>query len=134
MNVVDPIGDLLTRIRNAQKAGHEVLNIPASKMKIAIVHLLKEEGFIRAYKCIRDQKQGVIKVALKYLNESNTEGVIKGITRISKPGRRVYVESENIPYVKNGYGVVILSTSRGIMCCREARKLHIGGEHLCSVY
>ena len=134
MNVVDPISDLLTRIRNAQKAGHEVLAIPASKMKISIVHLLREEGFIRAYKCIRDNKQGIVKVALKYLDEGHTEGVIRGIDRLSKPGRRVYVDAEKIPFIKNGHGMAILSTSKGVMTCRDARRHHIGGELLCSVY
>ena len=134
MNVTDPIADLLTRIRNAQKAQKEVVSVPASKMKIAIVHLLKQEGLVRAYKCIRDDKQGIIKVALKYREEDNTKGVITDVMRVSTPGRRVYVEANKIPYVKNGYGVAILSTSRGVMTCREARQHHIGGEHICSVY
>ncbi len=134
MNVTDPIADLLTRIRNAQKAQKEVVAVPASKMKIAIVHLLKQEGLVRAYKCIRDDKQGVIKIALKYQEGNVPKGVISELKRVSTPGRRVYVEAEKIPYVKNGYGVAIISTSRGVMTCREARTHHIGGEHLCSVY
>lgn len=134
MNVVDPISDLLTRIRNGQKARKEVIAVPASKMKIAIVHLMKEEGFLRAYKCVRDGKQGLIKVALKYRGERIEDGVIREIDRRSKPGRRVYVRAEKIPYVKSGFGVAILSTSQGVMTCREARKRGIGGELLCSIY
>lgn len=134
MNVTDPIADLLTRIRNAQKAGHEVISVPASKMKIAIVHLLKQEGYLRAYKCVRDNKQGQIKIALKYLDDGCTAGVINYLKRESKPGCRKYVSVEAIPYVKNGFGMNILSTSQGVMTCREARKRKIGGEFLCSVY
>ena len=131
--VTDPISDLLTRVRNAQKAGHEVVEIPASKMKIAITHLLAQEGFIRAYKCIRDNKQGMIKIALKYREDSHVP-VILGLTRESSPSKRCYVSADKIPYVKNGFGVGILSTSQGVMTCRDARKKNIGGEYLCSVY
>lgn len=134
MNVIDPISDLLTRIRNGQKARKEVVSVPASKVKIAIVHLLKEEGFLRAYKCIRDNKQGVIKIALKYRDERIEEGIIREIERKSKPGRRLYVRADKIPFIKSGYGVAILSTSQGVMTCREARKKGIGGELLCSIY
>ena len=132
MNVVDPIADLLTRIRNGQKAKHGVVNVPASKIKIGVVHLLKEEGFIKAYKCVRDGRQGLVKIALKY--EAGESPVIESIQRVSRPGRRVYVGAGEIPYVKNGYGVAILSTSKGLMVCRDARKNNIGGEILCSVY
>lgn len=132
MQICDPISDLLTRIRNGQKAGHEVVTVPASGIKIAVTHLLREEGFIRNYKCIRDRKQGVIKIALNYREDG--KGVILGIRRVSRPGRRMYVGVDKIPYVKNGYGTAILSTSRGVMTDREARKQRLGGEHLCSVY
>lgn len=132
MNVNDPIADLLTRIRNAQHAGHEVVSIPASKMKIGITHLLKEEGYIRAYKCVRDQQQGVLKIALKYAE--NGAGAIRGLVRKSSPAKRVYVSSEGIPYIKNGFGVAILSTSKGLMTDREARKLRVGGEYICQVF
>lgn len=132
MNVTDPIADLLTRIRNGQKAGHEVVSIPASKMKIAISHLLQQEGFVAAYKCVRDNKQGIIKIALKYSEEGR--GVITNLTRESKPGCKKYVNCGDIPYVKSGFGVGFLSTSQGVMTCREARKRKIGGEYLCSVY
>jgi len=132
MNVTDPIADLLTRIRNGQKARMEVVTAPASKMKIAITHLLQQEGYIRAYKCIRDRKQGVIKIALRYTEEGN--GSIRKLKRESKCGRRRYVASDTIPYIKNGFGIGILSTSQGVMTCREARKRKIGGEYLCSIY
>jgi len=132
MNVTDPIADLLTRIRNAQHAGLEVVNVPASKMKIGVTHLLKEEGFLRAYKCVRDDKQGILKIALKYNEEG--EGAIKGIVRESKPSLRRYVTSEKIPYVRNGFGMAILSTSKGLMTDRQARKDRVGGELICTVY
>ncbi len=133
MNVVDPIADLLTRIRNAQQAKHDLVVIPASKIKIAIVNILKQEGFIRAFKCVKDGKQGLIKVALKY-HGNDKSGVVRSLKRESKPGRRLYVNSESIPYIKNGFGVAILSTSKGIVSCRDARKLQVGGEYVCSVY
>ncbi len=132
MNVNDPIADLLTRIRNGQKAKLEVIVAPASKMKIAITHLLQQEGFVRAYKCIKDDRQGLIKIALNYGNDG--KGAIREIHRESKPGRRSYVTSHSIPFVKNGLGIGILSTSQGLMTCREARKRNVGGEYLCSVY
>ena len=132
MNITDPIADLLTRIRNAQRAGHEVVTVPASKMKIGITHLLKEEGYLRAYKCVRDDKQGTIKIALKYTDEG--QGVITKLQRVSTPSKRVYVATEMLPFVKNGFGLAILSTSRGLMTDREARKLKVGGEYICSVY
>lgn len=132
MNVNDPIADLLTRIRNGQKAKLDVVVAPASKIKIAITHLLQQEGFVRAYKCIKDGKQGLIKIALNYSEDG--VGSIRGAQRVSKPGKRTYVQSHAIPFVKNGLGVTILSTSQGVMTCREARKRKIGGEHLCSIY
>ncbi len=135
MNVVDPIADLLTRVRNAIKANREVVVIPASKQKIAITHLLKEEGYIKAYKCVKDDKQGLIKIALKYSDFSEgNRSALTCLKRESRPGKRVYVKNEAIPYVKNGFGMGLLSTSQGIMTCREARRLKIGGEYLCSIY
>ena len=130
--ITDPIADLLTQIRNAQTAGREVVSIPASKMKIAITHVLKEEGFVRAFKCIKDQRQGILKIALKY---DETGGpVIHEIKRQSTPSRRVYLHADKVPYVKNGFGVAILSTSKGIMTDREDRKMQVGGEYVCSVF
>jgi small subunit ribosomal protein S8 len=135
MSITDPISDLLTRIRNAQKAGHDVLQVPASKMKISIVHILAQEGFLRAYKCVKDDKQGIIKIALKYQESASIKkGIIRDMKRHSKPGRRLYLSADKIPYVRNGFGVAIISTSQGIMSCRDARKKLIGGEYLCSVY
>ena len=133
MHTTDPIADLLTRIRNGQAAKHDVVTVPASKMKIAVTHILKEEGFVRAYKCIRDRQQGIIKIALKY-NPMTKKSTIVGLKRISKPGLRNYVGSTSLPRVLNGLGIAILSTSKGIITDKEARKLNIGGEVLCHVY
>lgn len=133
MKITDPISDLLTRIRNGQMAKKEVIAIPASKMKIGITHILREEGFVRNYKCIRDGKQGVLKIALKYDDATGT-GAIKEIKRVSKSSRRVYVGATDIPYVKNGFGIGLLSTSVGLLTDREARERNVGGEYICSVF
>lgn len=132
MNVTDPIADLLTRIRNGQMSKSEVISVPASKLKIAIAHLLREEGFIRNYRCVRDGKQGVLKLALKF--DDNGVGVIREIKRVSKSSRRSFVKADDLPFVKNGFGTAILSTSKGLMTDRDARKHHIGGEYLCSIF
>lgn len=132
MNTTDPIADLLTRVRNGQKAGHPVVTVPASKMKISIAHILRQEGFVRNYKCVRDGKQGVLKIALKYTDDGT--GAIKFLKRESKGSRRHYVSADAIPYVKNGFGIGILSTSKGLMTDREARSQNVGGEYLCSVF
>ena len=128
----DPIADMLTRIRNSLRARHELVSMPASKSKIAIAHILKQEGFISSYRCIRDNKQGILRIILKYQN--TLEGVVREIKRISKPGCRFYVGCKDIPLVKNGFGIVILSTSHGIMTGKNSRAKGIGGELLCSVY
>jgi small subunit ribosomal protein S8 len=132
MRAADPIADLLTRIRNAQLARHEVVSVPASMIKIAVTHILKEEGFIKNYKCIRDRKQGLIKIALKYTDDG--KGVIRKIDRVSTSSRRVYVGVDKIPYVKNGLGCAILSTPKGVMSDRDARQKNLGGELICSVF
>lgn len=132
MNITDPVADLLTRIRNAQKAGHEVVSVPASKMKIGITHLLKEEGFIRAYKCVRDNKQGMLKIALKYREDG--KGAITEIDRKSRPARRFFVRADGIPFTHNGFGIGIVSTSKGLMTDRQARQEKVGGEYICTVY
>jgi small subunit ribosomal protein S8 len=132
MNITDPIADLLTRIRNAQRAGLEVVSVPASKIKIGITHLLKEEGYVRAYKCVRDNKQGILKIALKYGDDG--KGVISGLDRQSRPGRRLYVAADKIPFVRNGFGFGILSTSRGLLTDRQAREERVGGEFICTIY
>lgn len=133
MKITDPISDLLTRIRNGQMAKKEVIAIPASKIKIGITHILREEGFVRNYKCIRDGKQGILKIALKY-DDASGNGAIKEIKRVSKSSRRVYVGAAEIPYVKNGFGIGLLSTSVGLLTDREARERKVGGEYICSVF
>ncbi|MEN8263851.1 MAG: 30S ribosomal protein S8 [Nitrospirota bacterium] len=132
MMMTDPIADMLTRIRNANMAKLEKVDIPASKMKIEITKILKEKGFIKSFKVLRDRKQGMIRVSLKYLN--GQEKVITGLTRISKPGRRVYVGKEMIPRVMGGYGIAILSTSKGIMTDEICRRDGVGGEVLCNIW
>jgi len=130
--VTDPIADLLNRIRNGQKARFDKVDIPASRMKTSIARILKEEGYIKNFKLIRDNKQGILRVHLKY--DENREGSITGVKRVSKPGCRVYVGHDEIPRIMNGMGVAILSTSKGLMTDRQARKDVVGGELLCSVW
>ncbi len=132
MGMTDPIADLLTRIRNASAVRHDKVLIPASNLKLRIVNLLREEGFVRNFKVIRDDKQDTICVYLKYTPDHRP--VITHLERSSSPGRRQYVKAKNLPRVRNGLGVAILSTSRGVMTDKQARALHIGGEHLCSVW
>ena len=132
MVMTDPIADMLTRIRNANQMRHEVVEMPASKMKREVLELLKREGFIRDVEYIEDNKQGVLRVALKY--GKNNERVITGLKRISKPGLRVYANGENLPRVLNGLGIAIISTSQGIMTDRNARAKHIGGEVIAYVW
>ncbi|MFK5676535.1 MULTISPECIES: 30S ribosomal protein S8 [unclassified Ligilactobacillus] len=132
MAMSDPIADFLTRIRNANMAHHESVEIPASKIKHAIADILKDEGFIRDVEYIDDDKQGIIRVFLKY--GKNKERVISGIKRISKPGLRSYVKADAVPKVLNGLGIAILSTSEGVMTDKEARAKNIGGEVLAYVW
>jgi small subunit ribosomal protein S8 len=132
MVMTDPIADMLARIRNANLVGHEKVEIPGSKIKRAIAEILKAEGFIRDAEFIDDDKQGVIRLFLKY--GKTQERVITGLKRISKPGLRVYVTHDNIPRVLGGLGIAILSTSKGIMTDKEARKQHVGGEVVCYVW
>jgi small subunit ribosomal protein S8 len=128
----DPIADLLTRIRNASGAEHEKVDIPASRLKVRIAELLKEEGFIKNYRLIEDSKQGMLRVYLKY--GAGNEKMIAGLVRVSRPGRRVYVGKDEIPSILGGMGVAILSTSRGVMTDRESRKQQLGGEVLAYVW
>jgi small subunit ribosomal protein S8 len=132
MHITDPIADMLTRIRNANSAKHETVDIPASNMKKAIAQILLDEGYIASYKVIEDEKQGVIRVTLKY-GENKTQ-VITGLRRVSKPGLRIYSNVEDMPKVMKGLGVAIISTSKGIMTDREARKQNVGGEVLAFVW
>ena len=130
--VTDPIADMLTRIRNGSMAEHEKIDMPASKLKVRIAELLKEEGFIKNFRLIEDRKQGILRVYLKY--GPGQERVITGLRRVSKPGRRLYVAADKIPSVLGGMGVAILSTPRGVMPDREARRQRVGGEVLCFVW
>ena len=132
MSMTDPISDMLVRIRNAIKAKHEKVNIPASKLKNEIAVILKEEGFIKNFKLIKDRKQGILRIYLKYENE--TESVIQGLKRISKPGCRIYTTQENVPMVLNGMGVAILSTNKGVLTDKVCREQKVGGEVLCYVW
>jgi len=129
--ITDPIADISTRIRNGGQAMMLTVDVPASKMKIAIVDILKREGYIKGYKVIEDGKQGVLQVTLKYYN---AKPVISGIERISKPGRRVYRGASEIPRVRDGLGIVIVSTSKGVMTDRSARTKRAGGEVLLRVW
>lgn len=129
--MTDPIADLLTRIRNANKMHHEKVSIPSSSLKLNILKVLKEEGFITDYAVKEDNKQNVIEVTLKY---NNNECVIKGLRRISKPGLRKYTDVDNLPKVLHGLGIAIISTSKGVMTDSEARKQKVGGEVLAYVW
>jgi len=132
MSMSDPIADLLTRIRNASRAEHEKVDIPASKLKVRITEILKEEGFIKNFRLIEDKKQGTLRVYLKY--GPGNEKIISGLVRVSKPGRRVYVGKDKIPSILGGMGVAILSTSHGVMTDRAVRKQQLGGEVLAYVW
>ncbi len=132
MVVSDPIADMLTRIRNAIVAKHEVVDIPASNAKRAIADILLAEGYVKGFELVDDGKQGVLKITLKY--GPNKERVISGLKRISKPGLRVYARKDEVPKVLKGLGIAIISTSKGIMTDKEARKLGIGGEVLAYIW
>ncbi|MBQ4568535.1 MAG: 30S ribosomal protein S8 [Ruminococcus sp.] len=132
MQITDPIADLLTRIRNASSAKHDTVDIPASNMKKAICQILLDEGYIKNFTVTEDGKQGVITVVLKY-GEAKTP-VISGLRRVSKPGLRIYSDVENMPKVMKGLGVAIISTSKGVMTDRQARKENVGGEVLAFVW
>lgn len=132
MVMTDPIADMLTRIRNGNNAKHETVDIPASNMKKSIANILLEEGFIKGYDVIEDAKQGILRVQLKYGKDN--EKIITGLKRISKPGLRVYVKSDEIPRVLGGLGIAILSTSKGIITDKEARKEGVGGEVICYIW
>lgn len=132
MSMTDPIADFLTRIRNALTAHHERVDIPSSKVKVALARILKEEGYIKNFKIIKDNKQGVLRVFLKYTEHNKP--VIQGLKRVSRPGRRMYVGKDDIPPTLSGLGVGIVSTSKGIMSDREARRQNVGGEMMCSIW
>ncbi len=130
--LTDPIADMLTRMRNALLIRNEKLDIPASKIKVEIAKILKEEGFIKSYKIIKDKKQGSLRLTLKYTTEG--EPVMSGLQRISKPGRRVYVGKDEIPRVVGGVGIAVLTTSKGILTDKKCRTEGLGGEVLCYIW
>lgn len=132
MTMTDPIADMLTRIRNANTALHTSVEIPASKIKIALAETLKEEGFIDDFEVVDDNKQGIIRIKLRY--ENGKRRIITGIKRISKPGLRVYAKKDEIPRVLGGLGIAIISTSQGVMVDKKARAAGLGGEVLCYVW
>ncbi len=135
MTMTDPIADMLTRVRNAIMAGHSYVVVPGSKMKLAIAEILKDEGFIENYDVTKDRPQPMIRVWLKYAEDrKDRRSAITGLKRISKPGRRVYAGKKNIPWVLSGMGIAVLSTSRGIMTGKKARRLGVGGEVLCHIW
>jgi len=132
MQITDPIADMLTRIRNANSAKHSTVEVPASKMKKSIAQILLNEGYIKGFDVIEDNKQGIIRITLKY--GSNEERVITGLRRVSKPGLRVYANCEDMPKVLKGLGIAIVSTSKGVMTDKAARKANVGGEVLAFVW
>ena len=132
MQITDSIADMLTRIRNANSAKHDTVQIPASNMKKAIAQILVDEGYVKSFKVIDDGKQGMIEIALKY--GPNKSQVITGLRRVSKPGLRIYINCEEMPKVMKGLGVAILSTSKGVMTDKEARKANVGGEVLAFIW
>jgi len=133
MQITDPIADMLTRIRNANNAKHDTVDVPASNMKKAIAQILLDEGYIKNFQTINDGTQGVIRITLKYI-QPGKEKVITGLRRVSKPGLRVYAGAEELPRVLRGLGIAIVSTSKGVMTDKKARAAHVGGEVLAFVW
>ena len=132
MQITDPVADMLTRIRNANSAKHETVDVPASNLKKAIAQILLDEGYIKAFQVVEDGTQGVIRITLKYL--AGKEKVITGLRRVSKPGLRVYAGADELPRVLKGLGIAIISTSKGVMTDKAARANHVGGEVLAFVW
>ncbi len=132
MQITDPIADMLTRIRNANSAKHDTVDVPASNMKKAIAEILQAEGYVKNYQIIDDGTQGIIRITLKY--NAGKEKVIQGLRRVSKPGLRVYAGADELPRVLKGLGIAIISTSKGIMTDKKAREAHVGGEVLAFVW
>ena len=132
MQISDVIADMLTRIRNANNAKHETVDVPASKIKKSIAEILLEEGYIKSFQIVEDGKQGIIRIALKYT--ANKQKVIQGLRRVSKPGLRIYTNCEDMPRVMNGLGIAIVSTSKGVMTDKKARQANVGGEVLAFVW
>ncbi len=136
MSMTDPIADMLTRIRNAVRAGHEKVDIPASRLKVDIARILKDEGFINSYRIIKDGKQGIIRITLRYHTSKlhKKMPVLKDLKRVSKPGRRIYVSKDELPLVRGGLGIAIISTSKGVLTDTAARQIGVGGEIVCEVW
>jgi small subunit ribosomal protein S8 len=132
MTVTDPVADLLTRVRNANMAKHDFVEVPASRMTVEILRILREEGFVKGFELLKDRQFPTAKISLKY--GPRQEKILSNLKRVSKPGLRVYAKRDKVPRVLRGLGVAIISTSRGVMTDREARKLGIGGEVLCYVW
>ena len=132
MQITDPVADMLTRIRNANTAKHEKVDVPASNLKKSIAQILLDEGYIKAYEIVDDGTQGIIRITLKYL--AGKEKVISGLRRVSKPGLRVYAGADELPKVLKGLGIAIISTSKGVMTDKDARKANVGGEVLAFVW
>jgi Ribosomal protein S8 len=129
--MTDPIADMLTRIRNAVKAGHLIVDVPSSKMKVSIAKILKDEGFIKNFKLNDDNRQKILRIYLKYTEEN--QPAIISLTRVSKPGRRVYIQAESLAPIYNNIGIWIISTSKGIITNKTAKKMNVGGEVLCEI-
>ena len=137
MTMTDPIADMLTRIRNAVMAGHAQVEMPSSKMKVAIAKILKDEGYIEGYQVVQGERPShkVLRIRLKYVGERrHRRPVITGLERVSKPGRRVYAGKKELPWVKSGLGIAIVSTPKGVMTAERARKLGVGGEVICKIW
>ena len=132
MSMTDPIADMLTRIRNATAIRHDRTDIPASKMKLELAKIFKQEGFIRTFKILEEGPQGLIRIYLKYAEDG--EPVIHGMRRVSTPGRRMYTNVDDLPKVRNGLGVAVVSTNRGVLTDEQARGLRVGGEILCEIW
>ncbi|MCX8030454.1 MAG: 30S ribosomal protein S8 [Thermodesulfovibrionales bacterium] len=130
--LTDPIADMLTRIRNAVRIKNERIDIPASRMKVEIAKILKEEGFIKSYKILKDKKQGILRLMPKYAPDGSP--IISGLKRVSTPGRRVYVGKDEVPWVMGGVGIAILTTSKGILTDKKCRKEGVGGEVICYIW
>ncbi|OGP70927.1 MAG: 30S ribosomal protein S8 [Deltaproteobacteria bacterium RBG_13_58_19] len=132
MSMTDPLADMLTRIRNAGQAGFDKVDIPASRLKISLARIFKDEGFIKNYKVIKDNRQGILRIYLKF--DEHQKLLIQGLRRVSRPGRRVYTGHEELPKVQGGLGIAVISTSKGVITDRQARKLKLGGEVLCEIW
>ncbi len=132
MSMSDPVADMLTKIRNGIMGSHDTVDVPSSRLRINIAKILKSEGFVKNYKVTSDKGHGIIKIFLRY--DENGEPIIGGLKRVSKPSCRVYAKNDKIPLVQNGFGINILSTSKGVMTDKQARKMKVGGEILCAIW